>query len=103
MPIAIDSHAPVGAARELPERRAACHAAVALFGSRSFERRYRRRIRGTCAAMTSEPDARLRFSVWRPARTELNLRVNAAIGVLSHLRWVAQVYAEVPDASVLIR
>ena len=35
--------------------------------------------------------------------TELNLRVNAAIGVLSHLRWVAQVYAEVPDASVLIR
>ena len=53
--------------------------------------------------MTSEPDARLRFSVWRPARTELNLRVNAAIGVLSHLRWVAQVYAEVPDASVLIR
>ena len=26
------------------------------------------------------------------------MRVNAAIGVLSHLRWVAQVYAEVPDA-----
>ena len=35
--------------------------------------------------------------------TELNLRVNAALGVLSHLRWVAQVYAELPDASVLIR
>ena len=35
--------------------------------------------------------------------TELNLRVNAALGVLSHLRWVAQVYAEVPDACVLIR
>ena len=35
--------------------------------------------------------------------TELNLRVNAALGVLRHLRWIAQVYAEVPDASVLIR
>ena len=35
--------------------------------------------------------------------TELNLRVNAALGVLRHLRWIAQVYAEVPNASVLIR
>jgi hypothetical protein len=35
--------------------------------------------------------------------TELNLRVNAALGVLRHLRWIAQVYAEVPDASVLVR
>ena len=35
--------------------------------------------------------------------TELNLRVNATLGVLRHLRWIAQVYAEVPGASVLIR
>lgn len=35
--------------------------------------------------------------------TELNLRVNAVLGVLRHLQWIAQVYAEVPDASVLIR
>ena len=35
--------------------------------------------------------------------TDLNLRINAALGVLRHLGWIAQVYADVPDASVLIR
>ncbi len=35
--------------------------------------------------------------------TELNLRVNAALGVLRHLLWIARVYADVPAASVLIR
>jgi hypothetical protein len=35
--------------------------------------------------------------------TELNLRVNAARSMLRHLRWISQVYAEVPGASVLIR
>ena len=34
---------------------------------------------------------------------EVNLRVNAALGILRHLRWIAQVYADVPGASVLIR
>ena len=34
---------------------------------------------------------------------ELNLRANAALGVLRHFRWVAGIYADVPDASVLLR
>lgn len=34
---------------------------------------------------------------------DLNLRANAAIGVLRHFLWVAGVYADVPDASVLLR
>lgn len=34
---------------------------------------------------------------------DLNLRANAALGVLRHFRWVAGVYADVPDASVLLR
>ena len=35
--------------------------------------------------------------------SELNLRVNAAMGVLRHFLWVARVYADLPDASVLLR
>ena len=35
--------------------------------------------------------------------TELNLRVNAAVGVLTHFLWIARVFADVPAASVLIR
>lgn len=35
--------------------------------------------------------------------TELNLRVNATLGVLRHMLWISRVYADVPDASVLIR
>ena len=35
--------------------------------------------------------------------SELNLRVNTALGVLRHLLWIARVYADVPAASVLIR
>ena len=34
---------------------------------------------------------------------ELSLRVNVAIGVLRHFRWVARVFADVPGASVLLR
>ena len=34
---------------------------------------------------------------------ELNQRVNAVLGVLRHLQWIARVYADVPSASVLIR
>ncbi len=34
---------------------------------------------------------------------DLNLRANAALGVLRHFLWVAGVYADVPDASVLLR
>lgn len=34
---------------------------------------------------------------------ELNLRANAALGVLRHFLWVAGVFADVPDASVLLR
>ena len=34
---------------------------------------------------------------------ELNLRANAALSVLRHFRWVAGIYADVPEASVLLR
>lgn len=34
---------------------------------------------------------------------ELNLRANVALGVLRHFLWVAGVYADVPDASVLLQ
>ena len=34
---------------------------------------------------------------------DMNLRTNAALGVLRHFLWVAGVYADVPDASVLLR
>ena len=34
---------------------------------------------------------------------DLNLRANVALGVLRHFLWVAGVYADVPDASVLLR
>ena len=34
---------------------------------------------------------------------ELNLRANVALGVLRHFLWVAEVYADVPRASVLLR
>lgn len=34
---------------------------------------------------------------------ELSLRANVALGVLRHFRWVARVFADVPDASVLLR
>ena len=38
-----------------------------------------------------------------PGDAESNLRINAVLGVLRHLLWIARVYAEVPAASVLIR
>lgn len=34
---------------------------------------------------------------------DLNLRANVALGVLRHFLWVAGVYADLPDASVLLR
>lgn len=38
-----------------------------------------------------------------PDVDDLNLRANVTLGVLRHFLWVARVYADVPDASVLIR
>lgn len=38
-----------------------------------------------------------------PGLDDLNLRANVTLGVLRHFLWVARVYADVPDASVLIR
>ncbi len=34
---------------------------------------------------------------------DLNLRANVTLGVLRHFLWVAGVYADVPDASVLLQ
>lgn len=68
-----------------------------------------RRFRRVLSEILDDPKVRAGTSWYDSPDTvatssgELNLRANVALGVLRHFRWVAGVYADVPEASVLIR
>lgn len=72
-------------------------------------RRCVRRFRRVLTDILDNPEVRSGTSWYDSPDTvatssgELNLRANVALGVLRHFRWVAGVYADVPEASVLIR
>ena len=72
-------------------------------------RRGVRRFQSVVSELLDRPEVRAGTSWFDAPETvttssgELSLRVNVALGVLRHFRWVARVFADVPGASVLLR